>query len=113
MPDTDARSSEPPKLPSGRKMFLERRVYQRRRLIDATKLLPLAGLAIFVVPALLLGSPGAEGASGGGTTALRLIYFLVVWACLIVANAVITRGLSDEDGPDADLPPTTERAADP
>ncbi|RLJ60069.1 hypothetical protein BCF46_0263 [Litoreibacter meonggei] len=86
--------------PNSRSLFLERRVYQRRRLIDAAKLLPIAGLFLFVVPALILGTPGEENASG--TTALRLIYFFFVWACLIAVCATIARGLagSDQSGGD-------------
>lgn len=94
--------------PNSRSLFLERRVYQRRRLIDAARLLPIAGLFLFVMPALILGTPGSENASG--TTALRLIYFFFVWACLIATCATIARGLAGADSTgssnraDEDLP---------
>lgn len=78
--------------PSGRPLFLERQIYRHRRLIDAAKWLPLAGLLLFVVPALLVGTPGP--ASQGGTTAVRLVYFFFVWLCLIAICAVIVNGLS-------------------
>lgn len=78
-----------------RTLFLERRIYQRRRLGDAAKLLPIAGLFLFVMPALLLGTPGEGNASG--TTALRLIYFFFVWVCLIATCATIARGLAGAD----------------
>lgn len=80
---------------NSRTLFLERRVYQRRRLGDAAKLLPIAGLVLFVAPALVLGTPGPENASG--TTALRLIYFFFVWVCLIATCATIARGLAGAD----------------
>ncbi|SHE36587.1 hypothetical protein SAMN05444273_101216 [Litoreibacter ascidiaceicola] len=86
--------------PNSRTLFLERRVYQRRRLIDAAKLLPIVGLFLFVVPALILGTPGEENATG--TTALRLIYFFFVWACLIATCATIARGLAGVDHPAGD-----------
>ncbi|EPX80155.1 hypothetical protein [Litoreibacter arenae] len=78
--------------PNSRTLFLERRVYQRRRLIDAARLLPIAGLFLFVMPALLLGTPGEDNATG--TTALRLIYFFFIWVCLIAISATIARGLA-------------------
>ena len=84
--------------PNSRSLFLERRVYQRRRLIDAARLLPIAGLLLFLMPALILGTPGSENASG--TTALRLIYFFFVWACLIAICATIARGLVGAESPD-------------
>ncbi len=82
---------------SSRTLYLERRVYQRRRLIDAAKLLPIVGLLLFVMPALLLGTPGGDNASG--TTAVRLIYFFFVWVCLIATCATIARGLAGADTP--------------
>lgn len=82
---------------NSRSLFLERRVYQRRRLIDAAKLLPIAGVFLFVIPALMLGTPGGDNASG--TTALRLVYFFFVWVCLIATCATIARGLAGADTP--------------
>ncbi|MEP3345300.1 MAG: hypothetical protein ABJN34_10660 [Litoreibacter sp.] len=82
---------------NSRSLFLERRVYQHRRLSDAAKLLPIVGLFLFVMPALLLGTPNAGNQSG--TTALRLVYFFFVWICLIGTCATIARGLAGADAP--------------
>jgi len=82
---------------SSRTLFLERRVYQNRRLGDAAKLLPIIGMLLFVMPALLLGTPGAGNETG--TTALRLVYFFFVWICLIGTCATIARGLAGADTP--------------
>ncbi|SFR51797.1 hypothetical protein [Litoreibacter janthinus] len=92
--------------PNSRTLFLERRVYQRRRLIDAAKLLPFAGLFLFVVPALILGTPGSDNAAG--STSLRLIYFFFVWICLIATCATIARGLFGADFPNDGKPDDDE-----
>lgn len=67
--------------------FLEQSTYRRRRLIDAVKLLPVLGMCLFLVPALILGG-------GSGTTASRLVYFFVCWAALIALCAGLVRALS-------------------
>ena len=107
MPDTPPpakRASPKPDLSlrAGATVFLERDIYRRRRLVDAAKWLPLAGLLLFVAPALLLGTPsvipsgdGSEGAEGA-STAMRLVYFIFAWVCLIGICAVISRGLVEE-----------------
>lgn len=89
-------SEDAPKLSSrtsapSNPLFLEREIYRRRRLIDAAKWLPLAGVVLFVGPALLLGSPTSE--AEGARTATRLVYFFFIWVCLIATCAVISRGL--------------------
>lgn len=81
--------AEPP--PKPRPEFLEHDVYRRRRLIDAVKLLPILGLCLFLAPALILGD-------GAGSTALRLIYFFVMWAALILICACLIRALSKGSG---------------
>ncbi|WP_298256723.1 hypothetical protein [uncultured Litoreibacter sp.] len=87
---------------SSRSLFLERRVYQHRRLVDAAKMLPILGLFLFVIPALLLGTPYGDGTSG--TTSVRLGYFFFVWLSLIATCAVIARGLTGADTPREDKP---------
>lgn len=67
--------------------FLERSVYRRRRLLDAVKLLPILGLLVFLVPALILGE-------SAGSTATRLIYFFFCWAGLIACCALLVRALT-------------------
>lgn len=94
---------------TSRSLYLERRVYQGRRLVDAAKLLPVIGVLLFVVPALLMGTPG--GPDAGASTAMRLVYFFFIWACLIATCAVIARGLAGgharttRHGPAAAKPP--------
>ncbi len=76
----------------GRPVFLERDLYRRRRVIDAAKLLPILGLALFLLPVLTmdLGQPAHVSTSG------RLIYFFSVWFFLIAIAFVLSRWLRPE-----------------
>lgn len=67
-------------------LFLERRGYRRRRIIDALRLLPFLGGFLFVVPALLL--PAGETAR----LSLTLLYFFGVWVLLILVCFMLSRG---------------------
>jgi len=71
--------------PGGPSVFLERRSYRRRRLMDGSKLLPVLGAVLFLIPLLWLISP----ASDQSVPASRAyVYVFVVWAFLIAANWV-------------------------
>jgi len=75
-------------------LFLERRRYLRRRLLDAAHLLPLIGFAFWSLPALRSPStPGRETAGG-------MIYLFAIWAGLILAALLLSRalGTGDNDG---------------
>jgi len=80
-------------------LFLARRSYRRRRMMDAARLLPIFGLALWMVPALWqpASSPAPDTARGA-------IYLFAVWAVLIVAAALLARGLAptlaDEEEPE-------------
>jgi len=80
----------------GRPLFLARRTYRRRRLIDTARLLPLFGAVLFLVPILW------ETAGEGGATARlaeRGLYLFAVWAGLVAAAAGLARALGP--GPEA------------
>ncbi|MGR3514906.1 MAG: hypothetical protein ACU0GG_19265 [Paracoccaceae bacterium] len=64
------------------RLYLEQQTYQRRRLGDAAKLLPLLGFLLLLLPVLLK------------TTNDALIYIFSVWAILIVAINLISRRLA-------------------
>lgn len=88
-------------------IFLARETYRRRRVIDAARLLPVLGVALFMLP--LLGV-------GARSTGWNGIYLFLVWFGLIVAAFVLTRALSrGPDGVGADplepspVPPPGER----
>ncbi len=70
--------------PPARPLFLARRSYRYRRLVDSLRLLPVLGALLFIVP--VLGGPG-RGLSTVGVAG----YLFAAWAVLIVLTAVLTR----------------------
>lgn len=76
-------------------LFLARAVYRRRRLRDAARLLPFAGLFALLLPALR----PASGQAGGDA-----VYVFAVWAVLIGAAAVLAPGLARPDADTASQP---------
>jgi hypothetical protein len=74
-------------------VFLARRSYRRRRLIDTARLLPVVGAVLFLVP--LLWEAGAPGAAGA--LAQRAVYIFAVWFALVAAAAALSRALEPED----------------
>ncbi|MCG6901894.1 MAG: hypothetical protein LJE68_04360 [Rhodobacter sp.] len=70
-------------------IYLERRSYRRRRLMDAARLLPVLGMLLFLVP-LLWGSGEDETAA----TSHGLIYIFAIWALLIMVSAWMSRYLA-------------------
>lgn len=80
-------------------LFLARRSYRLRRLMDAARLLPLLAAFLFLLP-LLWDSREGRATAGDG------IYLIVAWAGLILASFLISRRLAREAGgapaPDGD-----------
>ncbi|WP_275393306.1 hypothetical protein [Aliiroseovarius sp. Z3] len=85
-------------------LFLARQSYRRRRLEDAARLLPMLGVFLFLLPLL---------ATDIGTAAQGL-YLFTAWFGLIVATAVIARGLTRRPDisydPDSNHSPTLSDA---
>jgi hypothetical protein len=75
-------------------LFLARRTYRRRRLMDALRLLPWLGAFLFGLP-LLWGDP---------TTAHGLLYLFAAWALLIVLSFALARRFAADPGTDAEPP---------
>lgn len=94
-------------------LFLARRSYRRRRLVDAARLLPFLGLFLFLLPVFWYsgpryGIPAFGNQSGGG-----VIYLFTTWGFLVAAAAVLARKLGpslDEDGGDPPPPPLPVQA---
>ena len=84
-----------------RRLFLERRTYRRNRLQDAARLAPVLAMFLFFGPVFILTSnTGISGETGGW-----LVYFLGVWAGLVVLSGVLSAALArafPDEGPDAD-----------
>ena len=76
----------------GLPLFLQRRPYRRRRRIDATRLLPVFGIVLLLLP-LLWALPG----DGGVRTADKGIYLFVIWAALIGVARLLAPGLTADD----------------
>lgn len=72
-------------------LFLDREVYRRRRLMDAARLLPVVGVLLFLLP--LLWAPQETAAAD---TARGGLFLFLVWAGLILAAFLLSRGLMRE-----------------
>jgi hypothetical protein len=75
-------------------LFLERETYRRRRLADAARILPIAGLIAVLLPALWSRAPGQGAAAPALNTAQEAVYLFVLWGVLVVAAALLTRALT-------------------
>ena len=80
--DTGGKSPRPP-------LFLARQTYRRRRMMDASRLLPVLGFFLFALPILWHPADTAEP-----DTAKSAIYVFVVWLGLIVMAFLLARGLA-------------------
>ena len=69
-------------------LFVERKTYRRRRLLDIARLLPLLGALLFLVP-LMWPNPDpypAPDTRGGMPMSEAITYMFVVWTLLILAS---------------------------
>lgn len=79
-----------------RTMFYAPAVYRLRRLRDTSRMLPVVGAFLFLLP--ILWSPAETEARD---TAPDGIYLFVAWGLLVLAAALVSRGLirpADGDG---------------
>lgn len=92
-----------------RRLFLERRTYRRNRMQDAARLLPVLGLILIFGPIFIRDDAAGEALTLSG----GLVYYLVIWAGLIVLAALVNRSLMQMTGPDTpnedDAGPPAER----
>lgn len=71
-------------------LFLERRSYRQRRLMDAARLLPVVGALLWLVP-LLWPQSGADPAAHAGTsTSAAILYIFGVWTFLALAALLVS-----------------------
>ncbi len=64
-------------------VFLERRSYRRRRLMDALRLAPILGVMLFMLPVFW---PVGQPAGNAVSTSTAVTYIFVIWALLIVLS---------------------------
>lgn len=84
--------------PPPQPLYLARESFRRRRAMDAARLLPFLGVFLFAVPRLW-----RSDAASGAATAGEGLYLFAVWGGLIVAAAVLSRGLAGSlDAADTD-----------
>ncbi|PQO23472.1 hypothetical protein C2I36_07510 [Rhodobacteraceae bacterium WD3A24] len=74
---------------SARPLYLARESYRRRRLMDAARLLPIAGAVLLALPLLWAPEPAPERATAHDT-----VYLFGVWLALILAAAALARRLA-------------------
>lgn len=64
-------------------IFLERKSYRRRRMMDAIRLLPVLGLGLWMVP-LMWSLPGPEGTEAAPSMSQALTYIFGIWALVVL-----------------------------
>lgn len=82
-------------MPKRGPLFLKRQSYRRRRLRDLSRLLPVIGGVLVLIP--ILWSPGQSARTD---TAPDGLYLFLVWAGLIAVAALLAPSLSAEPGED-------------
>lgn len=87
-------------------VFLERRGYRVRRMMDAVRFLPLLGLALWMVPLMW---PASDGAAQAGVDpmplSVALRYIFGIWGLLVLAAWALWRRTRDS-AVNADVTPT-------
>ncbi len=86
----------------GQPVFLARRAYRRRRMMDAVRLLPVLGTVLLLLPGIWAPAESARPDTGRGA-----VYLFTVWAGLAAAAFALARGL----GPALDEAERAEPAA--
>ena len=88
-PDSRPPGGVPRNGPQRGPVFLERASYRQRRLTDAARLMPVLGALLWAVP--LLWTRGESFSSAA------LLYLFGVWIVLVVAAALLSRGMRGVD----------------
>lgn len=73
-----------------RRLFLERRGYMQKRVIDGARLLPIIGLVLFMVP--LIWPKATE--SDVIETSTSTLYIFAVWFALIVVGGFLAQRIN-------------------
>lgn len=70
-------------------VFLERRSYRRRRMMDALRVLPVVGVLLWMVP--LFWPTASDGPEAPAAMAMSdaIVYVFVIWLLLIAAGLTL------------------------
>ncbi|MGA1025877.1 MAG: hypothetical protein ACO37E_10615 [Lutimaribacter sp.] len=88
--------------PKSSPLFLERRSYRQRRLMDAARLMPILGATLWAVP-LLWGDGGQGDAGARMSNSNAMVYIFGVWVVLVGLTMWVSLRLKD----DSAEPPST------
>lgn len=73
-------------------LFLARQTYRHRRVIDASRLLPVVGLVLFLLPLLW-----DQDGQAHGHLAETMLYLFAVWFGLVIVSRIIAARLRPGD----------------
>ena len=82
---------------SGLPVFLERRSYRRRRLLDAARLLPVLGLLGWMVPLLWSVDSAKAPASSNVLTYVFLVWAALISACFLISSRMSRNERNNQD----------------
>lgn len=80
-------------------MFLQRRSYRARRMMDAVRFLPVLGLALWMVPLLWPVAAGTDEVAAMPLSA-ALQYIFGIWVLLVLAAWALWRRPNEQIGKD-------------
>ena len=91
-------------------MFLERKSYRRRRMMDALRLVAVLGVVLWLIPVIW---PSEATDSAEPLKMSRALYYVFgVWAGLILLSALLALFLRDKgSGPETETKDTAETDA--
>ncbi len=97
-------------------VFLERKTYRARRMMDGARLLPVLGVVLFMVPALWPKSAATvihtpDSFAAPVTTSGAMLYVFGLWGLLTLAAALMARGLARAEEAEAASAPTNSNDA--
>ena len=76
-------------------VYLEKRTYRRRRLVDAVRLLPILGIILFLLPILWTPSPENPAQTSNG-----YLYLFAIWVGMIAVTAILVSYLNNGENDD-------------
>ncbi|WP_299555092.1 hypothetical protein [uncultured Tateyamaria sp.] len=85
-------------------LFLERRSYRRRRVMDALRLLPIAGLLLWLFPVFWPNAKDGPDAPASVSMSGAVTYVFIVWGVLILSALALWWAFAHRAGEAAEPP---------